>query len=62
MTKTISNNLTHNYSQLLFVIKQTQIQMIQSALAKGYTSPETVRISQQLDCYLNLELKIRNFK
>jgi hypothetical protein len=54
------NQSTPEYRQLHTLIKQTRNQMIQSALATGFTSPETIQLSQKLDYYLNIELKQRN--
>lgn len=59
MTTTFIYHPTHTNSQLISLISYTRKQMIDSAFTSGFSSPQTVQISQLLDHYLNLEQKQR---
>lgn len=59
MTTSFINHPTHTHLQLISLISYTRKQMIDSALTSGFSSPQTVQISQLLDHYLNLEQKQR---
>jgi hypothetical protein len=59
MTTSLINHPTQTHSQLIFLISYTRKKMIDSAFTSGFSSPQTVQISQLLDHYLNLEQKQR---
>jgi hypothetical protein len=59
MTTSLLNQPSHTNTQLNSLISHTRKQMIDSAFTSGFSSPQTVQISQLLDHYLNLEQKQR---
>jgi hypothetical protein len=60
MTTSLITHRSYTHTQLISLISYTRKQMVTSALTSGFSSPETVQISQLLDYYLNLEQKQRN--
>jgi hypothetical protein len=59
MTTSLLTHPSHSHKQLNSLISNTRKQMIDTAFTSGFSSPETVQISQLLDHYLNLEQKQR---
>jgi hypothetical protein len=59
MTTSLITHPSHSHTQLNSLISNTRKRMIDSAFTSGFSSPETVQISQLLDHYLNLEQKQR---
>jgi hypothetical protein len=62
MPPVYSDFYTCSNTKLQTIINHLRKQMILSGLSTGFTSTRTLQLSQQLDYFLNIEIRQRNKK